>query len=115
MTKTPSTFPNPEITTIVLDTCFESTKTDMEITYPGKKTIDETICKKLMNMDSYKIDMHKIYNLIVGQTNEQLQDKASLQATFQAVKTVRYTIGYLMILNKLCSSNQSEQHPIHSL
>ena len=58
--------------------------------------------------------MHKIYNLIVGQTNEQLQDKAESDATFQAVKTDQDPIGYLMILESLCFSNQSKQHPIRS-
>ena len=57
--------------------------------------------------------MHKIYNLIVGQTNEELQEKAASDATFQAVNTDRDPIGYLMILKKICFSNQSEQHPIH--
>ena len=60
-------------------------------------------------------DMHKIYNLIVGQTNEQLQEKAASNANFHAVKTERDPIGYLLILKKICFSNQSEQHPIRSL
>ena len=59
--------------------------------------------------------MHKIYNLIVGQTNKQLQEKAASDAPFQAVKTDQYLIGYLMILKSIWFSNQSEQHPIHSL
>ena len=59
--------------------------------------------------------MHKIYNLIVGQTNEQLQEKTLSDATFQVVKTDRDPIGYLMILKKICFSNQSKQHPIRSL
>ena len=59
--------------------------------------------------------MHKIYNLIVVQTNEQLQEKAAIDATFQAVKYDRYQIGYLMILSRLCLSNKSKQHPIWSL
>ena len=41
--------------------------------------------------------MHKIYILIVGQTNEKLQEKAASDATFQAVKTDRDPIVYLMI------------------
>ena len=56
--------------------------------------------------------MHNIYNLIVVQTNEQLQEKAASDATFQAINTDQYPIGYLMILKRLCLSNQSEQHPI---
>ena len=59
--------------------------------------------------------MHKIYNLIVGQTNEQLQEKAASDTTFQAVKTDQDPIVYLMILKKIYFSNQSEQHPICSL
>ena len=59
--------------------------------------------------------MQKIYNLIVGQKNEQLQEKAALDATFQTVKTDQDPIGYLLILKKICFSNQSEQHPIRSL
>ena len=37
--------------------------------------------------DFYELDMHNIYNLIVSQTNEQLQEKGSSEATFQAVNT----------------------------
>ena len=59
--------------------------------------------------------MHKIYNLIVGQTNEQLQEKAASNTTFQAVKTDRYPIVYLMIMKRLCFSNKSKQHPLRSL
>ena len=59
--------------------------------------------------------MHKMYNLIVVQTSEQLQDKAASDATFLVVKTNRDPIGYLMILKNICFSNQSEQHPIYSL
>ena len=59
--------------------------------------------------------MYKIYNIIVGQKNKQLQDKASSDITFQVVKSVLDPIGYLMILNKLCFPNQSEQHSISSL
>ena len=46
--------------------------------------------------------MHNIYNIILDHTNEQLQDKASLDATFQAVKLGRYSIGYLINLNNRC-------------
>ena len=49
------------------------------------------------------------------QTNEQLQEKAASDATFQAVKTYQDPIGYLMILKRICFSNQSKQHPIRSL
>ena len=68
-----------------------------------------------MKKDVYEIYMHKIYNLVVGQTKEKLQDKAASESSFRAVKTDQYPIGYLMILKRLCFSNQYEQHPIHSL
>ena len=68
-----------------------------------------------MKKDVYESYMHKMYNLIVVQTNEQLQEKAASDATFQVVKTDQDPIGYLMILKRLCSSNQSEMHPINSL
>ena len=45
--------------------------------------------------------MHKIYNLIVGQTNEKIQEKASSDANLQAFITFRDSIGYLIILKKL--------------
>ena len=114
MTETTANFPDPEMPTInELGT--ERPKTDGKMTYLEKKNIDEAIRQKLRKKDVYKSDMHKIYNLIVCQTNEQLQEKAASDATFQAVKTDRYPIGYLMILKKICFSNQSEQHPIRSL
>ena len=47
------------------------------------------------------MDMHNIYILIVGQTNEQLQEKAASDATFQMVMTGRDPIGYIIILKKL--------------
>ena len=50
----------------------ERPKTDGEMTYLEKKNIDEAIRQKLRKKDVYESDMHKIYNLIVGQTNEQL-------------------------------------------
>ena len=59
--------------------------------------------------------MHTIYNLIKGQTNEQLQQRAALDDTFQAVKTDQHPIGYLMIMKRLCFSNQPKPHPIRSL
>ena len=38
--------------------------------YLKKKNIDEAICQKLMKKVVYETGMHKIYNLIFGQTNE---------------------------------------------
>ena len=49
--------------------------------------------------------MHKIYNIIVFQNNKKLQEKASVDATFQAVNTGQYPIVYFIILNNICSSN----------
>ena len=93
----------------------ECPKADEEMTYLKKKNIDEAIRQRLRKKDVYESDMHKIYNLIVGQTNEQLQEKAASDATSQVVKTDRDPIGYLMILKRICFSNKSEQHPIRSL
>ena len=59
--------------------------------------------------------MHKINNLIVVQTNEQLQYKAESDATFQAVNTNQDPIGYLIILKSICFSKQYDQHPTRSL
>ena len=83
----------------------ERPKTDGEMTYLKKKNIDESIRQNLRKKDVYESDRQKIDNLIVGQMNEQLQEKAASDATFQAVKTDRYPIGYLMILKKTCFSN----------
>ena len=69
---------------------------------------------KLRNIDEYYTNMHKIYNLIVGQTNKQLQEKAAPNATYQEVKTDWDPIGYLNTIKKLCLSNQSEHHLIWS-
>ena len=114
MTETAANFPDPDMPTInELGT--ERPKTDGEMTYLEKKNIYEAIHQKLRKKDVYESDMHKIYNLIVGQTNEQLQEKAESDAIFQAVKTDRDPIGYHMILKKILFSNQSEQHPIRSL
>ena len=100
MTETLATFPNPEMPTIT-ELGTERPKTNGEMTHLEKKNIDEAIRQKLWKKDVYKSDMHKIYSLVVVQTNEQLQEKAALYATFQVVKTDRDPIGYLMILKKI--------------
>ena len=114
MNETAANFPDPEMPTIT-ELGTERHKTDGEMTYLDKNNIDEAIRQKLRKKDVYESDMQKMYNLIVGQTNEQLQEKAASDATFQAVKTDRDPIGYLIILMKIYFSNQSEQHPIRSL
>ena len=70
----------------------ECCKTDTEMIYLKKKSIEESINNKLRKKDVYKKDMHNIYNLIVGPTNKQLHEKAAPDATFQAVKTGWYPI-----------------------
>ena len=45
--------------------------------------------------------MHKIYNFILVQTNEKLQEKVALYATFQVVNTEWEPIVYLMILKMI--------------
>ena len=96
----------------IIELSTERPRIDEEMTYLKNKNIDEAIRQKLRKTDVYKSDMHKIYNLIVGQTNEQLQENSALDATFRAVKTDPDPIGYLMILKKISFSNQSEKHPI---
>ena len=71
----------------------ERPKTDGEMTYLEKRNIDEAIRKKLRKEDFYESYIHNIYNLIVGQTNEQLQEKVASDATLQEVKTDRDPIG----------------------
>ena len=102
MTETPANFPIPEMATNIPDMGTERPKTDVHMTYPEKKSTDEYICQKMRNKDVYKTDMHNIYNIILGHTKEKLQEKAESDATFQAAKTGRDPIGYLIILKKLC-------------
>ena len=59
------------------------------MTYIEKNNIDEAIFQKLRKKDVYKSDMHKIYNIIVDQTNEPIQEKAEPDATFQEVNIDR--------------------------
>ena len=87
--------------TIIPDTGSDRTKTDVEMAYPEKVHIDEAIHQKLRKKDLYETDMHKIYNLILGHTNEKLPEKAASDTTFRLVKSVQYPIGYVMILNQL--------------
>ena len=82
------------------------------MTHLWKKNINEATHQKLRNKDIYESDMHKIYNLIVVQTHEQLQEKATPDKTLQAFKSEREPIGYLIILKRLYFSNKSEQKTI---
>ena len=109
MTETAANFPDPDMPTIT-ELGTERPKIDGEMTYIENKNINETIRQKLRKKDVYESDMHKIYNLILGQKKEQLQEKAALEATFQAVKTDRDPIGYLIIQKRICFSNKYEQH-----
>ena len=88
MTETPATFPKPDIPTIPY-TGIECQKTDAEITCLEKNNIDEAIRQNLRKKNVYESDIHKIYNLIIGQNNEQIQDKAALDVTFQEIKNGR--------------------------
>ena len=100
MTETAANFSDQYMPTIT-DLGIERPKTDGEMTYLENKNINEAICQKLRNEYVYESDMHNIYNLILGQTDEQLQEKAASDATFRAVKTDRGPIGYMMILKKI--------------
>ena len=44
MTETPEKFHNPEIPTIIPDTGTERPKTDTEMTYLKKRSIDKALC-----------------------------------------------------------------------
>ena len=72
MTENAANFPDLEMPTIT-DFGINHPKTDGEMTYLKKKNIDETIHQNLKKKDVYKSYMYNIYNIIVGQTNEQLQ------------------------------------------
>ena len=101
MTETPETLPELEMPTIIMDTDINHPNTDTEMAYLKKKTINDSIHHKLRKKNVYETDMHSIYNIIVVQTNKKLQENATLDATFWAVKTGRYPIVYLIILNKI--------------
>ena len=62
------------------------------MTYLEKKNINEAIHQKLRKKYLYETYIHNMYNLIVGQTNYQLKEKAESDATFQAVKIGKYPI-----------------------
>ena len=96
MAETPAASPGPDMPTIAPDTGAESPKTDRERIYLKKRNIEEAICQKLSNKGVYETYMKKIYNIIVGQKNKQIQEKAASDATFQAVKSVRDPTGYLI-------------------
>ena len=49
---------------------------------PKKNNIDKSILQKLRKKDFYETEIHKIYNLIVGQINDKLQEKAASDANF---------------------------------
>ena len=67
--KTPDTFPNLEIPTIIPATGVECPKTDAYMTYLKKKNIDKATHQKLSKKDVHETDMQNICNIIVVQTN----------------------------------------------
>ena len=77
MTKTPETFPDPEFPRITPDTGVQHPKMDSEMTYLKNNNIDDSIYQKLRKKYVYETDMHNIYKFILGQKNEQLQEKAA--------------------------------------
>ena len=77
----------------ITDLVTECPKTDGEMTYLEKNNSDEAICQNLRKKDVYESDMQNIYNIIVVQTNEKLQEKSASDSTFQAVKIDREPIG----------------------
>ena len=93
MTEPLANLPDQEIMTTIPDSGIERPKTDAEITYLQNKNINEAIHQNCTNKDIYESDMNKIYNIIVGQINEQLQENLLLDSTFQAFKTDKDSIG----------------------
>ena len=93
MNKTLVTFPDPDMPTIIPATVVKRPNTGAQTTYSKKDNIDKYIRQKLRKKGAYKTDMHKIYNIIVGQKNKQLQEKASSDATFQLVNTGQKPLG----------------------
>ena len=73
MTDTPETFPDSEMPTIIADTGVKCPNTNIETTYHEKKNIDEATRQNFMKKYVYETNTHKIYNIIVGQTNKHLQ------------------------------------------
>ena len=86
-------------------------KTDKEMTYLENKNINKAICQKLSKKDVYETYTHKIYNIIVVQKNEQLQEKSASDTIFQVVKTVRNHIGYLTTLKCYSYQNNMDNFP----
>ena len=62
--------------TIITNTGAESPKTDVEMNYLKNMNIDEAIHHKLRKKYLYETNMHKIYTLIVVDTNTQLKEKS---------------------------------------
>ena len=90
MTNASATLPNPDMPTIIPDMGAEHPKRDVEIAHLKKNNIYKAIHQKLRNRDVYETGTHKIYNIILSQTNDQLQYKASSDSTLQVVKSGWY-------------------------
>ena len=112
MNDVPVTFIDRDMPTINPYKDVNLPKSDIEMTYPEKKNINEVINHKPRKKDIYETNMHNIYNLIVADTNKPLQDKAASDTTFQAVKIDQDPIRHLIIFRNICFSNQSEQHSV---
>ena len=56
------------------------------MTHLENTNINEPISNKLRKKDAYETDFQNIYNLIVGQTNIKLREKAENKATLQMIK-----------------------------
>ena len=69
MNNTMAALPNPEIQTIIPEMGADRPKKGIEMTYLKKNTIDKAIHQKIRMKGVYRTDLHKIYNLILGQKN----------------------------------------------
>ena len=86
MTEIPETFPDTEMPTIIIGKGVDHPKMYTEMTYLVNNNIDEDIYQKPRKEYVYETNMKNIYNLIVGQANKKLQEKAAPDTTLQESK-----------------------------
>ena len=73
MTETLATITGPDMPKIIPDTGTKSPNSEREMKFLEKQNIYKAIHQELGKKDVYETDVHKINNIILGQTNEKLQ------------------------------------------
>ena len=73
---------------IIPATGIKRPKVYTNITYPKKNNTDMAIHQKLRKKYVYETNIHKINNIIVDQTNAQLQEKVELDPPSRRSKQV---------------------------